>query len=79
MKVSPEKVKEILDKNSGDRVSFIMEFENGELSLESTLILFGNLIRTGLAWSLQGAYGRSATSIIEKGFINRQGEIIKNA
>lgn len=34
------------------------------------------LIRTGLAWSLQGWYGRRAMEYIDGGLFNRKGEIL---
>lgn len=56
-------------------VTHIMDFEGGTLSLSDTLKLFADLIRTGLAWQLQGSYGRQATHLIENGFISETGEI----
>jgi len=60
-----------------DTVSGIMEFEAGELSTEKTLELFAELIKTGQAWSLQGHYGRTAQALIEAGYINRNGKVLK--
>ena len=59
------------------RVNLIMEHEGGDLTTEDTLILFANLIKTGMAWSLQGHCGRGATNIIQQGYINKAGEILK--
>jgi hypothetical protein len=52
-----------------DEVSAIMAFENGELDEEGTLELFQHLVDTGLAWRLQGSYGRAAASLLEQGLI----------
>jgi hypothetical protein len=51
-------------------VSKIIEYESGEMSEEGVISLFQELIDTGLAWKLQGHYGRIATSLIESGDCN---------
>jgi hypothetical protein len=50
-----------------DQVSKIMAYEDGELDEEQTIELFQELINSGLAWSLQGHYGRTAQALIEQG------------
>jgi hypothetical protein len=52
-----------------DQVSKIMAYEQGELSEEDTLELFQELVNSGLAWQLQGHYGRTAAALIERGLI----------
>ncbi len=52
-----------------DIVSAIIEHEQGELSWEDTLELFQELVNSGMAWSLQGHYGRTAQRLIEEGLI----------
>jgi len=59
-------------------VGLIMEYEAGDLSAEKTLELFSSLIKSGMAWSLQGHYGRTATALIEAGWLSREGEILKH-
>ncbi len=59
-----------------DLVGHIIEFENGELNDEDALKLFSHLIKTGLAWTLQGCYGRAATALIDNGHISEDGEIL---
>lgn len=47
----------------------IIAYENGELDEEQTAELFQRLVDTGLAWSLQGSYGRTAQAMLEAGVI----------
>lgn len=56
-------------------VDSIISFEAGELDIGDTLELFSELICSGMAWRLQGSYGRAAHSLIERGVISREGEI----
>jgi len=60
-----------------DLVDSIIAYESGELEAEATLELFAELIRTGQAWTLQGHYGRTATQLIEQGYISTSGEVLK--
>lgn len=57
-----------------DVVSKIMDFESGQLDSEEVLDLFSDLVRTGMAWQLQGSYGRTAHSLIEAGFLTEDGD-----
>lgn len=52
-----------------DATGNIIAFEQGDLNEEETAILFQHLVDTGLAWSLQGYYGRYAADLIEAGVI----------
>jgi hypothetical protein len=49
-------------------------FEEAESELQ-TVEAWAYLIKTGLCWSLQGWFGRAATSIIDGGTIDRDGTI----
>jgi len=60
-----------------DTCSQIISYEQGELDASSTLCLFAELLRTGLAWKLQGHYGRTAASLIEGGYLSREGDILR--
>ncbi|MFI5863535.1 hypothetical protein [Streptomyces sp. NPDC051546] len=53
----------------------IMSFEEGELDQRATLDLFATLIRSGMAWTLQGSYGRTANWLIAEGWISQRGEV----
>lgn len=50
-----------------DFLERITAYENGELDRDETIEFFQDLIDSGLAWRLQGHYGRSATALIEAG------------
>lgn len=50
-----------------DTVSFIMAYEGGELDEEEVISGFQHLIDNGLAWQLQGHYGRTASALIDQG------------
>ena len=52
-----------------DTMNDIIAYEQGELDREQTLELFQALVNSGLAWQLQGHYGRTAMALIEAGEI----------
>lgn len=54
----------------------LMAFEDGEMTPAETVDLFSRLIQTGMAWSLQGAYGRAAVTLIEEGILSDSGEVL---
>ncbi len=60
-----------------DLVNYIIDYEAGELNTEDTLELFSYLVHTGMAYSLQGHYGRTAEHLIEMGLLDRDGNIDK--
>lgn len=45
----------------------MMRWETGELPFEEEVELFQELIDNGMAWRLQGCYGRHAAAMIEAG------------
>lgn len=52
-----------------DQLDRMIAFEDGRLDLEQTIQLMQELVDSGLAWQLQGAYGRTASMLIERGLV----------
>ena len=52
-----------------DTLDRIIQYEQGDLDDEAILELFQDLVSSGLAWQLQGHYGRTARSLIENDYI----------
>ena len=48
-------------------ITKLMAFEEGELDYEDTILFFQELVNTGVAWHLQGSYGRMAAALLETG------------
>ena len=57
-----------------DQLSSMMAWEQGDLDEQGTIELFQNLVDTGLAWQLQGAYGRQAEALIDAGEVHLPGK-----
>ena len=49
----------------------IIAYENGELEEDEVISLFQELVNSGLAWQLQGHYGRTAASLIDVGLVQK--------
>ena len=50
-----------------DPVDFVIEYESGMLDEDGIIAGFQELIDSGIAWKLQGHYGRTAQLLIENG------------
>ena len=62
-----------------DLTNRIIDYECGHLNDKQTLRLFSELLKTGMAWSLQGHYGRTASAMIDDGWIERNGTMTDKA
>jgi hypothetical protein len=52
-----------------DLLDAMIAWESGELGEDETVELFQDLVNTGMAWKLQGTYGRTAARLIEEGLV----------
>jgi len=52
-----------------DQLDQIIAYEQGDLSREDTVRLFQSLVDNGMAWNLQGHYGRMAQRLIDDGLV----------
>jgi hypothetical protein len=57
----------------------LISYEQGELDVRETLDLFALLIKSGMAWTLQGSYGRTADELRHKGLITNDGRVTEYA
>ena len=51
--------------------SLILGFEADQLGEDEVIELFQRLVDTGLAWQLQGYYGRTAAALIDTGLVTQ--------
>ena len=57
----------------------MIAYESGELSDADTITFFAELVKSKMAWSLQGSYGRMASAMIDAGFVSPEGEVTELA
>ncbi len=60
-----------------NKIDMIIAYESGELNDKDTLKLFAGLVKTEQVWSLQGCYGRTASALIQDGWISQDGKVLK--
>ena len=58
-----------------DMIDKMMAYEEGMLDGAGMVYLFSELIKNGMAWSLQGHYSRMASRLIETGILTKDGDI----
>ena len=56
----------------GDLVNRMIQWENGEMTEEEVISLFQELVDNGMAWTLQGIYGKTANDLIGTGLVRRK-------
>jgi hypothetical protein len=56
-------------------VDKIMAYEGGSMNTVEVIEFFQELVDTGLAWSLQGSYARTAHELIDAGYVSPATEI----
>lgn len=52
-------------------VDKIIAYECGEMDDQEMIEFFQELINSGMAWRLQGHYGRTAAALIDAGYCTR--------
>ena len=52
--------------------------EGENASIKEQLEAWAYLIKTGICWNLQGWYSRTASKLIDEGYISKDGEILKS-
>lgn len=57
-------------------LDLIFAYENGDLTEQQTLHLFGHLIKSGMIRGLQGHYQRTARFLIDQQYVSPSGDII---
>lgn len=56
-----------------DTIDKIIAYESGQMTTEEEIIeFFQDLVDSGLAWQLQGHYGRTAQNLIDLGYITSE-------
>lgn len=50
-------------------VEEFIDWENGDMSEENEIEFFQKLLDTGMAWTLQGMYGRRTMELLNEGYL----------
>ncbi len=60
------------DRKVYDPLDDMVAWESGTLDDDGILRLFQHLVDSGMAWTLQGMYGRTAQALIDSGLIKQK-------
>lgn len=71
-KILADKGREAPKKVNTALFTSIIDYEDGKLTQDQTIEMFQALIDNGMAWTLQGHYGRIARNLIEVGFCHEK-------
>lgn len=52
-----------------DTVDKIMRYESGEMCRDECIQFFQEIVDSGMVWTLQGSYGRTAKALIDAGLV----------
>jgi len=63
-------------KQTKDFLDQIMEYESGELNDKGIIEMYSEMVKTGVAWKLQGSYGRTAEAFIFNEVLDAEGNIL---
>lgn len=58
-----------------DIIDDVLAFEQGDMDETEIVLFFARLVESGMAWNLQGSYGRMAQSLIDAGYLTVTGEV----
>ncbi len=61
-----------MSNESLPNVQDIIDYESGDMEWDRLVDFFQNLIDTGMAWTLQGSYGRVAQNLIDERYCERK-------
>jgi len=53
----------------GDFINDVIKYEEGNMTDEEVISFFQYLVNSGIAWTLQGHYGRMAKHLLEEELI----------
>jgi hypothetical protein len=59
-------------ENSVDKtnvITYMMDYEMGNLSPDNIIKLFQYLLDSGMSWKLQGTYGRMTKTLLDSGYL----------
>ena len=62
-----------------DIVNDITRYESGEMNEQEVIDFFQKLVNSGIAWKLQGSYGRTAQRLLEAGAITSPFEVVEDS